>query len=197
MPKAYWDGVKADNEGKEKTNLNESGYCSHGTLNFGPWHRPYLAVLEVFVDLRIYPIESLSDIIFQQTIYSKMIEVAARYPEGSRQRYNDAIKQWRLPYWDYHRPRGGAVTFPGVVDGNGSTDFAYHVNLPKIFEVKSLMVRTTAEDKLELFPNPLASFKFPPEGNPTRILDEQWNNVAHGKVSPHSPKMASPNLIKH
>jgi hypothetical protein len=35
----------------DKLNINnvneESGYCHHGHIGFGPWHRPYLALMEV------------------------------------------------------------------------------------------------------------------------------------------------------
>lgn len=39
-PFVAWDGVVA-------TSNSQSGYCTHSSNLFGPWHRPYLALFEV------------------------------------------------------------------------------------------------------------------------------------------------------
>jgi len=48
LPRKLWDndtgGIKLN---VSKPDSAGSGYCHHGHLGFGPWHRPYLAMLEV------------------------------------------------------------------------------------------------------------------------------------------------------
>lgn len=97
-----------------------------------------------------------------------MAEIAGQYPETIdgkpvRARYLAALKEFRLPYWDYYRPREQrATTFPGITAGNGKTVFPYDYYLPKIFTTPSITVRQTSDDKLvTLKDNPLYRYQFP------------------------------------
>jgi tyrosinase len=110
-----------------------------------------------------------------------MLEKAKSYPAQDQKRYLAAADRWRLPYWDYHRPRGDKVTFPGVVD-EGTTEARYHVNLPLIFSAPSIMVHEPGKAELTPLQNPFVSFKFPKSGNKDRIPNDQWENVAGGSV---------------
>ena len=48
LPSAAWDGVEGNNNIDPKTKKPTVGnYCTHGTILFPTWHRPYLAMLEV------------------------------------------------------------------------------------------------------------------------------------------------------
>ncbi|RKF57895.1 Tyrosinase [Erysiphe neolycopersici] len=60
-----------------------SGYCTHTSILFPTWHRPYLALYE--------------------QILSEMIkDIAQRYPAGEiRDRYVVAAANFRVPYWDW------------------------------------------------------------------------------------------------
>ncbi|KAI6247240.1 Tyrosinase [Erysiphe necator] len=62
---------------------SESGYCTHISVLFPTWHRPYLALYE--------------------QILSEMIkDIAQKYPEGGiRDRYVAAAANFRIPYWDW------------------------------------------------------------------------------------------------
>lgn len=152
LPKMLWDGVDAPN--KEPGSLAGSGYCAHSTLTFPTWHRPYLSMLE-------------------QTIFKKMTDIAETFPEANKQTYRDAAKKFRLPYWDYYRPRGKTATFPGVVN-NGTTSFKYDFSVPTIFTVESIMLKTPAKNQLTLSDNPLRLFNFPKSGS---IPASQWKII--------------------
>jgi tyrosinase len=89
-----------------------------------------------------------------------MHEVAKLYDEPYRTQYTQAAHRFRLPFWDYYRPRGGEVTFPGIVKG-GLTSFPYDYSCPKVFTSPSIMVRMFPDNKLvKLDENPLHSYHF-------------------------------------
>lgn len=72
-PYRSWDGV----DGKYQT-----GYCTHGSVIFPTWHRPYLSL-------------------FEQRIWSYAQDIAKSYPDAQRQSYVDAAKTLRIPFWDW------------------------------------------------------------------------------------------------
>ena len=76
--------------------------------------------------------------------------------------YFSAIRRWRLPFWDYFRPRGGPVTWEAI-GPNDMTDSAYDCGIPDVFTFPSLMIRTSLAGDLIRYPNPLLKFKFPSE----------------------------------
>ena len=152
LPKVLWDGIDAPN--KEAGNLASSGYCVHSSLNFPTWHRPYLSMVE-------------------QTIFTKMLDIAEQFPGANKQTYRDAAKEFRLPYWDYYRPRGKTATFPGVVD-KGTTSFKYDFSVPQIFTVDKIMLKTPTKNQLTLSSNPLHLFNFPETGG---IPVNEWKII--------------------
>jgi tyrosinase len=141
---------------EQPQNRNYSGYCVHGSQEFPTWHRPYLAMLE-------------------QTIYKRMADLAEQYPAANKQTYRDAVKKFRLPYWDYYRPRGKAVTFPGVVNNGTTTTATYDFSVPQIFTVEKIMLKTPTKNQLEAKDNPLRLFNFPKTGS---IPADQWTIVS-------------------
>ncbi|RVD83947.1 Tyosinase C-terminal domain [Arthrobotrys flagrans] len=70
----------------EQGNYNwEVGYCTHHSVIFLTWHRPFLLLLE-------------------QTIYRKAREIANRFSADVRPKYQAAVNGLRLPYWDWSDP---------------------------------------------------------------------------------------------
>lgn len=155
LPKALWDNVAWAPENVNSSSI--SGYCVHSTSTFATWHRPYLALLE-------------------QTLFLKMTSIAETFPGANKQTYRDAAKKFRLPYWDYYRPRGGKVTFPGIF--NGQTSFPYDFSVPKIFTVDRIMLKTPDKaDELQPVQNPFKLFSFATGGSiPQRDWDI-WDNT--------------------
>jgi tyrosinase len=77
LPYTEWDHVGDDNDQKS------SGYCSHSSILFATWHRPYLAL-------------------YEQSLYANIQAVVKQYPAGSRRdRYAKAASTFRMPYWDW------------------------------------------------------------------------------------------------
>lgn len=91
-----------------------------------------------------------------------MVDIANTYNSPHRERYVAACKDFRLPYFDYFRPRGGRVEFPGVVNGQWrTTSFPYDFRLPDIFNTEKITILTAPDNNPNTnFDNPLYSYKF-------------------------------------
>ncbi|KZS89025.1 Di-copper centre-containing protein [Sistotremastrum niveocremeum HHB9708] len=60
----------------------QDGYCTHNSVLFPTWHRPYL-------------------MLFEQRIYEIMLEIIAKFPEQQRATLLKHANAWRFPYWDW------------------------------------------------------------------------------------------------
>ncbi|KAF5591026.1 tyrosinase precursor (monophenol monooxygenase) [Fusarium subglutinans] len=119
--------------------------------HFGTWHRPYLAMME-------------------QTLFRQVANVAKRFsesniPDEQKKKYLAAAEQFRLPYWDYFRPRAySKTTFPGVTNPRkGTTTAPYDWGAPQIFTLREVMVRRLPDNKLVPMKNPFFQFEFSDE----------------------------------
>src|SRR6478736_5756344 len=108
MPHQAWGGVKPV-AGSENT-----GYCTHSSVLFPTWHRPYMALYEV--RRRIFGWELGAGLVMrltgiQQVLHGLIQLIASFWPEAERPRYEEAAKRFRLPYWDWalNPPTGGSV----------------------------------------------------------------------------------------
>ncbi|KAK6610608.1 hypothetical protein H4I96_02206 [Botrytis cinerea] len=117
-PYLPYDGVQAT-PGDEN-----NGYCTHVSILFPTWHRPYLAL-------------------YEQTLHSIVVFIAAQFSAGAeRDRYTAAAANFRIPYWDWAvvPPTGESVLPPSVstptitVNGPAGVQtisnplFSYHFN---------------------------------------------------------------------
>ncbi|KAM7216111.1 Common central domain of tyrosinase domain containing protein [Rhypophila decipiens] len=108
MPYKPWNGVVSTSDWEETGGFG--GYCTHSSILFAPWHRPYIALWE-------------------QNLYASVQKVAARFPAGRlRNKYVAAAKDFRSPYWDWAmKPPNNGDAFPtlfvsrniSVVDTDG------------------------------------------------------------------------------
>ncbi|KAI9895089.1 MAG: hypothetical protein M1814_000314 [Vezdaea aestivalis] len=73
-PYLAWDGVNGQ---------YPTGYCTHASVLFPTWHRPYLAL-------------------YEQILANYTQQVAARYT-NNRAQYQQAANDFRMPYWDWAR----------------------------------------------------------------------------------------------
>ena len=118
-----------------------------------------------------------------------MYEIAKRF--STPQRHIDAVKEFRLPYWDYYRPRDYYTQFPGITgqfDGS-QTSYPFDFGAPQIFTLEKVMLRLP-NGKMKLEYNPLRTFWFP-LGNP--IPEKQWEvmNMSVRGTGCFEPVMAS------
>ncbi|APA08416.1 hypothetical protein SS1G_13364 [Sclerotinia sclerotiorum 1980 UF-70] len=91
-PYLPYDGVQAT-AGDEN-----NGYCTHVSILFPTWHRPYLAL-------------------YEQVLHSIVLFIAEQFPtEAERKRYTAAAVNFRVPYWDWAAvpPTGQSVLPPSV-----------------------------------------------------------------------------------
>ncbi|KAK6580768.1 hypothetical protein PZA11_007004 [Diplocarpon coronariae] len=92
-PYRPWGGVKGSNVG------GWQGYCTHTSILFGPWHRPYLAL-------------------FEQVLYNIIQGIAAKFPIDTRAKYQEAAASFRIPYWDWAATPEDGDYFPNSVGGS-------------------------------------------------------------------------------
>ncbi|KAK6540852.1 hypothetical protein TWF694_008235 [Orbilia ellipsospora] len=59
-----------------------SGYCPHGSVLFGPWHRPYMLAVE-------------------QQLVAAGLSIANTFTGSLKTKYVNAAKLLRFPYWDW------------------------------------------------------------------------------------------------
>ncbi|KAI9894687.1 MAG: hypothetical protein M1814_002043 [Vezdaea aestivalis] len=141
LPKGVWDGVIPAGQSEEQAKENV-GYCTHGSPLFPFWHRVYLALLE-------------------QSLYVTIMDIVEEFPASAKPKYKAAARLFRLPYWDYYRPRATGAKFPGIKGTGSTTGFDYDFYVPRAITLKKVMIRTPQEDKLELKENPLRFTQFP------------------------------------
>ncbi|KAI9050620.1 hypothetical protein LZ554_005779 [Drepanopeziza brunnea f. sp. 'monogermtubi'] len=89
-PYRPWGGVKGSNIG------GWQGYCTHTSILFGPWHRPYLAL-------------------FEQVLYGIIQDIAAKFPAATKAQYQAAAATFRIPYWDWAAAPADGDYFPNAV----------------------------------------------------------------------------------
>ncbi|MCJ1437735.1 hypothetical protein MMC27_007122 [Xylographa pallens] len=117
-----------------------AGYCTHASVLFLPWHRPYLALYEVGTVAHSVSLPNGS----QQTLYQYAEDIVKNEFSGpAQQTYAQALQQLRLPYWDWaedaHLP---AITM----------DETINVVLPSATEPGGTITKD--------IPNPLYSYQF-------------------------------------
>jgi len=110
MPYKPWNDVASTTDWQSTSGFG--GYCTHSSILFLTWHRPYLAL-------------------FEQSLYSSVQAIANQFPAGDlRDKYVAAAKDFRTPYFDWaSQPPQGSPAFPSiltsamiqVVDVDGTT----------------------------------------------------------------------------
>ncbi|KAL8419864.1 hypothetical protein RB594_002862 [Gaeumannomyces avenae] len=101
VPFMPWNGVKPA-PGSENT-----GYCTHESILFPTWHRPYLAL-------------------YEQILYDDIQSIASWFKDdGTRKRFQAAAADFRIPYWDWaSNPPSGESLLPLSVGGSPWIDVA-------------------------------------------------------------------------
>ncbi|KAF8860872.1 Di-copper centre-containing protein [Acephala macrosclerotiorum] len=84
-----------------KPGNEQNGYCSHVSILFPTWHRPYLAL-------------------YEQVLYEMIQQIAQQFPAGPiRDQYVTAAVNFRVPYWDWAAvPPPGQSVYPSSVGGS-------------------------------------------------------------------------------
>ncbi|ODH17048.1 hypothetical protein ACO22_06311 [Paracoccidioides brasiliensis] len=83
MPYLPWNGEEVPKNGPKPT-----GYCTHSTVLFPSWHRPYVALYE----------QCIQEII--------ATEIFPKIPTSDKdyEKYKTATETFRIPYWDWALP---------------------------------------------------------------------------------------------
>lgn len=110
-----------------------------------------------------------------------MLSIANQFQQPST--WVEAVKNFRLPFWDYLRPRGGNTRFPGVKDPKwGTTGYGWDFSIPYILETEDVMVYKPYDEKnpqiketdLQQIKNPLFAFDFPKKNG---ISNTEYNDI--------------------
>ncbi|KAL9607640.1 MAG: hypothetical protein Q9167_007463 [Letrouitia subvulpina] len=124
-PFVAWD------EPPQKPATNDKGYCTHNSILFCTWHRPYL-------------------LLFEQVIYELMKEEVQKYTLEERPALLEAARTWRFPYWDW------AAKKP--LPENSRT---YDYNVPLVVLTKEVRIRLPTVLGYGLYPNAFYQFTMP------------------------------------
>ncbi|KAI9808406.1 MAG: hypothetical protein M1826_004170 [Phylliscum demangeonii] len=90
-PYVDWDGV---GPAPGQQNI---GYCTHTSILFPPWHRPYL-------------------VLYEQVLYHIIQQVVAEFNGSTRLRYQNAANRFAIPYWDWAAaPATGQSVLPSSI----------------------------------------------------------------------------------
>jgi tyrosinase len=110
MPYKPWNGVGSTTNWASSSGFG--GYCTHSSILFTTWHRPYMAL-------------------YEQALYASVQTVAQQFSAGAlRDRYAAAARDFRAPYFDWaSQPPSGSSAFPtaiaspniSIVDVDGTT----------------------------------------------------------------------------
>lgn len=71
------------------------GYCTHSSVIFTTWHRPYLLLIE-------------------QLLYREAVAISKKFTGSAGQKYQAAVENVRFPYWDW-ASRDTLSAIPAVV----------------------------------------------------------------------------------
>ncbi|KAI1382190.1 Di-copper centre-containing protein [Hypoxylon crocopeplum] len=83
-----------------------SGYCTHVSILFPTWHRPYLAL-------------------YEQVLYNNVQYIATLYPPDLIDRFQEAASTFRIPYWDWAAvPPEGDSVLPLSVGGSPTVNIS-------------------------------------------------------------------------
>ncbi|KIY68544.1 Di-copper centre-containing protein [Cylindrobasidium torrendii FP15055 ss-10] len=83
LPYKAWNGSGEEVKGS-KESVPWRGYCSHGTVLFPTFHRPYV-------------------FLFEQLLQAEAKAIAEEYPLELREAYKKAAMELRQPFWDWAR----------------------------------------------------------------------------------------------
>ncbi|CAG8680324.1 14635_t:CDS:2 [Gigaspora margarita] len=156
LPYTAYDGVTGGAEEYHNDTDWETGrfggYCHHGDVLFPPWHRPYMLLIE-------------------SLLVEEAKKIALQYPDNEKEKYVEAAKQLRHPYWDWADVK--------AIEG-----------VPKIFTSPEIKINTPNGKKN--VKNPLKSFTLPVDlsyplvkgQNPT---DKPNYNVPNISYNPYTP----------
>ena len=91
MPYSPWNGVGGIDD------YNYGGYCTHTSVLFLTWHRPYLAL-------------------YEQSLFAQVQTVANSFTDSLKAKYVAAAKTFRMPYWDWAaRTASTSSAFPSAL----------------------------------------------------------------------------------
>ncbi|KAF2260639.1 hypothetical protein CC78DRAFT_610029 [Lojkania enalia] len=74
-------------------------------------------------------------------LHKTIIDFADKYDELRKKVYKEAVKEFRLPSWDYHQPKGYNAISPVVVMSEGTTKSVYNFRVPQILTVPRVNVK--------------------------------------------------------
>ncbi|KAF2197120.1 Di-copper centre-containing protein [Delitschia confertaspora ATCC 74209] len=82
LPYQTWPNMSFNTDGPEK--MAESGFCTHNSIRFLTWHRPYLAL-------------------FESALHAHVKAAAKEIKSPDREKYVAVADTFRMPYWDWAR----------------------------------------------------------------------------------------------
>ncbi|KAF5988305.1 di-copper centre-containing protein [Fusarium bulbicola] len=108
------------------------GYCTHGSILFTTWHRPYM-------------------LLWEQAIYELMKEEIQRFPPSDQHALHEALASWRFPYWDWAMKKAR--------NPDNENDLTYDV--PLVLKQEEVEIRVPPPQMTRKIRNALHHFQMP------------------------------------
>ncbi|KAI0396742.1 common central domain of tyrosinase-domain-containing protein [Xylariaceae sp. FL0594] len=139
---------------------HHTGFCTHTSILFLSWHRPYL-------------------VLFERILQEAMLWVAGQFTEEEgRDRYLKAAESFRLPYWDWAR-----ADLPILPDEATDSDVV-QVIMPESLRKEYKLSKDSAGTVT--LPNPLYTYKFQGDQPDFRIngraTTTRWDEAGRDKT---------------
>ena len=96
-----WNSEFPDAKVLDDDGQPNAGFCTHTSIIFLTWHRPYLALYEVCSLLSAPSRATLMYGYCQSTLYAHVQAAASEIDDKDpdKERYLQAAKNFRIPYW--------------------------------------------------------------------------------------------------
>ena len=160
LPYVQWEGAGGTSPVQGS---GSGGYCTHGSVLFPTWHRPYVALYEVGGISRGLAHTTIF-IIIQQVMQQHALEIAKTYPTDQQQ-WISAAQDLRAPYWDW------------------ATN---SVPPPEVISLQTVNI-ITADGGTTSVPNPLYQYTFNPIDPSFRSPWTNWKTTIRHPDNPRSP----------
>jgi len=161
LPYVQWEGAGSNHQVQGS---QWGGYCTHGSVLFPTWHRPYMALYEVGNAFTGYCVFINIDQFLQQVLQQHALDIAKQY-QHDRDRWLAQAQSLRMPYWDW------------------ATN---SVPPPEVISLKNVNI-ITPDGRTTSVPNPLYQYTFNPVDQSFPSPWRSWRMTIRHPDNPNSP----------
>jgi len=174
LPYTTWPNKEWNKDITETRKDGFKGFCTHTSILFLTWHRPYLSL-------------------FEATLYKHVNDIANEIiaPPAEKAKYVAAAKDFRMPYWDWARK--DVTIFPEEALNN-TTDFTGPPSTASVHPKYNPLFQAPFQDKVpkEITSGYKTTVRYPnvrdPQNTLNGILESFYKNPGRKIGAPLNPE---------